>query len=245
MTPNFKSPTKVDTTSQRQLLNVHILQHSPDTPPGTVLEWLEVRDHAFTVHKLYQGDTLPDLANTDWVIVLGGPMNADDIANYPWLKDEKKFLNLAVLSRKPCLGLCLGGQLLSQVLGGKVQKNSHWEAGWFPVSIEGHGELMVFQFHEDTFSIPDGAKIFATNSITSNQMFKFGEHVVGIQFHPETTSHWVDSFLHESPYPTGPYVQQPQELIAGKHHIQPMRNWFFKLLDHMELVALNSRMLPK
>ena len=190
---------------------------------------------------IHKGAPFPRLDETDWLILLGGPMNVDEAAEFPWLNEEKKYLRTAIDAGKVCLGLCLGGQLLAQTLGAEVRKNDHWEAGWFPIQIVGHGELMVFNFHQDVFELPPGAVRIATNKITTNQAFKFGDGVIGIQFHPESTREWVDSFVEEDPYPTGPFVQQPDELIAGYHYLEPMREWLFGLLIEMEKVAMRAK----
>lgn len=241
-TANAARPKILRMKNQRKL-TITILQHSDGTPPGTVTDWLRQKGYGVDVRLLHKGDALPSIEQTDWVIILGGAMNVDDTVEFPWLKDEKRFLKEAVDAGKSCLGLCLGGQLLAQTLGGTVRKNEHWEAGWFRVALTGDGkskdDLTVFQFHQDAFTLPPGAERFATNAITANQAFKYGEHVVGIQFHPETTLEWVKSFADEDPYPTGPYVQSLKELLAGAAvHLDPMRAWFFSLLNEMEKAAL-------
>jgi GMP synthase-like glutamine amidotransferase len=220
-------------------LNITVLQHSDNTPPGTLTAWLESRGHHVDIRLMHANSSLPNLRDTDWVIVLGGAMNVDDTIEFPWLIAEKAFLKSAVDEGKPCLGLCLGGQLLAQTLGGEVRKNATWEAGWFPVKFVDGSTVTVFQWHQDTFSLPHGAERLATNEITANQAFKFGEHVIGIQFHPESTREWVESFYDEDPYPTGPYVQQPKELTAGAdQHLAKMQNWFYEQLAEMEKTAL-------
>ena len=114
-------------------LRVHVLQHAESTPPGSVLDWLKAKGHAATLVRLYNGDSLPTVDETDWLILLGGEMNVDDTTEFPFLADEKKLIKQALDKKKTCLGLCLGGQLLAQSLGAQVRKNSEWEAGWHTV----------------------------------------------------------------------------------------------------------------
>jgi GMP synthase-like glutamine amidotransferase len=220
-------------------MNIAVLQHSKGTPPGTLLDWIKEKGRSYQLVKLHEGDALPKLSDVHMVVVLGGPMNVDDVEKHPWLRDEKEFLRQAIAAQKTCLGLCLGGQLLAQVLGATVKKHTHWEVGWHPVFFghEGADRLMVFQFHQDTFDIPQGATRIATNRICENQGFIFGRNVVGLQFHPEASEEWVRECATEKPYPEGQHVQPVDQVIEDIVFITPMRKWFFSLLDRMESVT--------
>jgi GMP synthase-like glutamine amidotransferase len=219
-------------------MRTHILQHSDGTPPGAVLQWLRDKGHKHDLRRLDIGHSLPDLSETELIVILGGPMNVDDVKDHPWLRDEKLFLEGAIAAGKSCLGLCLGGQLLAQTLGAKVTKNTHWEVGWHPVQLEGGSELTVFQWHQDTFTLPNKAERIATNSITENQGFRFGRNVVGVQFHPEATTEWVVECAEEVPYPVGPHVQSGPKILEGQNFLVPMRTWFFDLLNELEKQTL-------
>ena len=108
-------------------LRVHVLQQTAETPAGSVLDWLKARGHAATLVRVFAGDALPTVNDTDWLVICGGSMNVDDTTEFPFLLEEKKLLKEAIAAHKTCLGLCLGGQLLSRALGGTVSKNSEWE----------------------------------------------------------------------------------------------------------------------
>ena len=69
----------------------------------------------------------------DWLIVMGGPMSANDESKHGWLKAEKDFIGQALQAEKAILGVCLGSQLIADVLGSRVYKNSEPEIGWFPI----------------------------------------------------------------------------------------------------------------
>ena len=223
-------------------LRIHIIQNSPDTPAGSVLEWLKPKGHAVTIVEAYKGDALPTVSDTDWLIILGGSMNVDEIEAHPWLTGVKSLLKSAIEHKTTCLGLCLGGQLLAQSLGAKVKKHDHWEVGWHGISlgsdhVEGISRLMVFQWHQDTFELPANATRVATNKITENQAFMYGENVIGLQFHPEATEEWIRECGEEVNYPIGPHVQPKEQLLEGLVFIHPMRKWFFSLLERMESTA--------
>jgi GMP synthase (glutamine-hydrolysing) len=220
-------------------MNIVILQHSNETPLGSVADWLKLKSHNPTIVKLFEGAKLPDLKFVDWLIILGGPMNVDDVELYPWLTTEKDYLRQAIAQHKTCLGLCLGGQLLAQTLGAEVRKHTHWEIGWHPVFFghNGNDRLTVFQWHQDTFDLPNDAVRVATNRICENQGFMYGDNIVGLQFHPEATEEWIHSCLADGPLPEGHYVQKTESMLEDMVFIGPMRKWFFSLLDRLETVA--------
>lgn len=225
-------------------LRIHVLQHTDTSVPGSVLDWLKARAHASTIVRLHHGDALPSVDETDWLIILGGSMNVDDVQEHPWLAPEKRLLKEAIAAKKTCLGICLGGQMLAQTLGAEVKKHEHWEVGWHTVifgnSAQPEDRMMAFQFHQDTFSLPEGAKRVATNRITENQGFTYGENVVGLQFHPEATEEWVKDRAAEVPYPEGAHVQTPAQLVEGVVFITPMKKWLFDLLNRLETITNQS-----
>jgi GMP synthase-like glutamine amidotransferase len=220
-------------------MKISVLQHSEGTPPGSILNWATQRGHHIDLYKLHQGDTLPELHSIGLLVILGGPMNVNDVELFPWLAAEKRFLKSAIDSGAACLGLCLGGQLLAQILGARVQKNNHWEVGWHQIALEGATNLAVFQWHQDCFELPPGAERIATNTITENQAFRFGKKILGFQFHPEATAEWVKECSEDQDYPVGPFVQSPAEVMAGVQQLPAMQKWFFGVLDSL-IGARNS-----
>ena len=72
------------------------------------------------------------------------------------------------------IGMCLGSQLLAKVCGAKVGKSPRKEIGFTKVQLTDKGgndplfkglgeEIDVFQWHEDMFAVPEGAKLLATS----------------------------------------------------------------------------------
>jgi GMP synthase (glutamine-hydrolysing) len=225
-------------------MKIQVLQHSDSVPPGSILDFARAKGLDLRIHLLHKGDPLPPIEETDWVIALGGEMGVDETEAYPWLIAEKEFLKKALDKKKTCLGICLGGQLLAQTLGAAVKPNNRWEIGWHVVHFGNQAEtatkLTVFQWHQDMFDLPTGAVRVATNSITENQAFAFGDSVIGLQFHPEATENWVKEYVESKTLPEGSHVQKIDHMIEGIVFVHPMRRWFFELLEHMENITARN-----
>ena len=179
--------------------------------------------------RLYKGDALPILSPDDGLVVMGGPMNVDEDAKYPWLTPEKAMIAKHAAANGRVFGVCLGGQLIARALGAKVTKNARKEIGWHTVHMhpearksgpfEGFPEtLIALQWHGDTFGIPTGAKHAASSDICAHQALYKGNRVIGLQFHFEAEEKEVRDFVRffdDELKEGGPYVQNGQEIIAG------------------------------
>lgn len=179
-------------------MRIHSLQHVPFEDIGSMAADFAARGYPVTTTHWYRGDAAPDLHSFDALIVMGGPMGIYDEAIYPWLSDEKILIKQAIDAGKIVLGICLGAQLIADVLGGKVTRNIHKEIGWLPLQIipeaSDHpvAQILakhpdVFHWHGDTFAIPFGAVHIASTEGCLNQAYVFNDRVYGFQFHLETT----------------------------------------------------------
>ena len=137
-----------------------------------------------------------DATKADLVIVCGAPIGAYDEEIYPFLNDEIKFIKDRIDSKKPLLGICLGAQLISRIMGGHVGPMSHGkkEIGFGPLRFTAEGQhtplallgnTPVLHWHGDEFDIPEGAVRLAETDLCPNQAFAIGNHILGLQFHLE------------------------------------------------------------
>lgn len=115
-------------------MTIHWLQHVDFEGLGCIESWLEENGHSVFCTRLWAGDEFPDIGQIDGLIVMGGPMGIHDDEQYPWLRAEKAFIKDVIAQNKPVLGICLGAQLIADVLGSNVWKNEHKEIGFFPIS---------------------------------------------------------------------------------------------------------------
>jgi GMP synthase (glutamine-hydrolysing) len=105
-------------------MNVHYLQHVPFEGLGSIETWFKNQGHTITVTHLYKNEELPSIEDIDWLIVMGGPMGVEDQAIHPWLTKEKAFIKQAIDQNKIVLGICLGAQLIADVLGAYIIKTA-------------------------------------------------------------------------------------------------------------------------
>lgn len=185
------------------------IQNDPEVPAGLYAECLAEIGTEVRVAEPFRGGVIPDPAEASAVVVLGGSMGVHDTAKYPFLLPVKDLIRAVVESGKPYLGICLGGQLLADVLGGEVTSGSFGEIGTHQVYLTGEGlqdpffrevpqEFTTFQWHRDSFSIPPGAVRLAASEKCPNQAFRFGRCAYGLQFHPEVNEEivrgWCNGF---------------------------------------------------
>lgn len=235
-------------------MNIHYLQHVPFEGLGSIAAWVVEEGHRVTACRLYAGEPLPDPALVDLLVVLGGPMSVHDQQLHPWLGEEKRFLEEALRQSIPILGICLGAQLLATVLGARVYGNRHKEIGWFPIeTTEAAGaspyfssfpaSLPVFHWHGETFDLPAGAVHLARSTACEHQAFSFGEKVVALQFHLETTPDTAAALVANcgGDVQPGPYVQPAGDFLARRQDFAAINERMRSLLQTLTATVTEGR----
>jgi GMP synthase-like glutamine amidotransferase len=173
---------------------------------GVFSFFLREKNIKLNIVSMENKQVLPPLEKCKGMIVLGGPMNVYQEKKYPFLKEEENYLKQALQRQIPILGICLGAQLLAKVSGAKVTKAKKEEIGWYEVNLEEKAkkdplfagldkELIVFQWHQDTFDLPKRFVLLATSKGCKNQVFRVGENSWGLQFHPEMNKKQIISWI--------------------------------------------------
>lgn len=73
-------------------MKIHCIQHVRFEVPGTINEWIEEKNHLLSTTHAYESENFPETGSFDFLLVMGGPMNIYEYDKYPWLKEEKEFL---------------------------------------------------------------------------------------------------------------------------------------------------------
>jgi len=177
------------------------IQHVPWEGPHRILDacgGLQVQ----TVKPL-AGQALPGHDEVAGAVVMGGPMNADEVERFPALAAEREWLAEAAGRGMPVLGICLGAQLLARALGAEVRLGERPEVGFAPVEVSDPDDPVlgglapsaeVLHWHGDVFELPPGARSLASSEWTEHQAFRAG-NAWGVLFHPEADFALVEAWL--------------------------------------------------
>ncbi|EEU29889.1 class I glutamine amidotransferase [Limosilactobacillus coleohominis 101-4-CHN] len=219
-------------------MRINVLQHTPNEGPGSIQEWSHARGHEMYVYHPAQFHKLPTADQTDMLVILGGPMSPND--DDEWIHQERTLVRQLHAQQTPIFGACFGAQQISKAFGGQVGAAPHKEGGWAPVYrqstvIEGIPEqLAALHWHQEMFSIPDGAELLFSSDLVTNQGFVL-DNMVGLQFHFEPLADNVREIVVND----GEYAldhndlhQTPAEIID---HGVPAENQqvMFTILDYL------------
>ena len=177
------------------------IQHVPWEGPHRILD--ACRDLQVRTVKPLAGQPLPAHDEVAGAVVMGGPMNVDEVERFPALAAEREWLAEAVERGMPVLGICLGAQLLARALGAAVRPGPAPEIGFAPVEVTDPGDPVigglapraeVLHWHGDAFDLPEGATHLASSERTPCQAFRAG-NAWGVLFHPEADYALVEAWL--------------------------------------------------
>jgi GMP synthase-like glutamine amidotransferase len=209
-------------------MKIHCLQHVSFETPAYIEQIIEKRGFELATTYLYKDDLLPepDQEFIELLLVMGGPMGVHDESTYSWLKTEKMFIEKCLSKGIKVAGICLGAQLVAQVLGAEVNKNRFQEIGFYPaqIKLDAHSTLLAgipetiipLHWHGDTFSIPSGANHFASSEACRNQGFIYKNQCLALQFHLESTDASLSAMIEHcsGDLVYGNYIQTAQQLCS-------------------------------
>ncbi|KJS18228.1 MAG: amidotransferase [Peptococcaceae bacterium BRH_c4b] len=227
-------------------MKIHYLQHVPFEGIAYIENWIKVNENEVAGTKLFAGEIPVADMEFDMLVVMGGPMNIYEEDKYPWLAKEKRYIEKAIAAKKSVLGICLGAQLIADVLGARVYNNSHREIGWHPVYLTPEAKntavfndlpekFTAFHWHGDTFDIPSGAVRTAASKACPNQAFEYEKRVIGLQFHLESSAGSIAALIRNcgDEIVEGSYIQAREEITAGLKHIEELNSMMDSLLNRL------------
>ena len=195
-------------------MSVLICKNIETEGPGTIGTYLTAKGIPFRVVELSSGENPAPGDDYDTLVLLGGPMSANEEERYPYLAGEGEMVREFMTKGRKVLGICLGAQIIAKALGAKVYKNPHKETGWHPIMLTEDGRrddkmlslvrpepagveasFPAFHWHEETYDLPKGAVHLAYSALCANQVFRYGENVYGFQCHMEVTEEMIYDWM--------------------------------------------------
>ncbi|WP_051552012.1 type 1 glutamine amidotransferase [Nocardioides sp. URHA0020] len=190
--------------------HVLVVEHDAECPPALLGSWLEGAGCTLDVRRPYAGDELPALRSYDGLLILGGPMGADDDARHTWLGPVKELVREARESGLPTLGVCLGHQLIASALGGRVERNPRGQQvglldlGWTDAAAGDPllGPLATprrgVQWNDDIVTaLPEDATLLAATPYGEVQAVRYAPEMWGVQLHPEVDAAVLEPWAEE------------------------------------------------
>ena len=198
------------------------LQHVPFEGPGVFERALEHHGYSLA-RRLVPREGLPENPG-DFLLVMGGPMSANDPDG--WIRDEIRFIRRAVDEGVPCLGICLGSQLIARALGGCVYKGPGPEIGMTrieltdggrkdPAFLEAELPLTVFEWHGEGVRLPPDARVLASSALFPVQAFRVGARAMGLLFHLEITEDGIRALCGKCPEDVGRSGHEADAILRG------------------------------
>lgn len=214
------------------MLNLHYIVHTNYEGLGTIQSWALNNGIELSRSNMKKNEPLPKLELIDALVIMGGPMSVNDEKIHPWLISEKKYIEKAIDNGKKVIGICLGAQLIANVLGKEVKKMDYEEIGWFKIHKTFDGEKSkyfddfekeetVFHWHGEYFELPDSAVLIAGSDVCQNQIFTYSNLVAGFQCHLEMNEAAIIKMLENSKLDenNGKFSMTETEIRNGFNHI--------------------------
>lgn len=165
---------------------------------GDFESWIEQgmpgSDLRFEVVNVPEGEALPEAESLSGIVITGSASMVS--AREGWSEDTAEWLASAIRSDLPMLGICYGHQLIAHALGGEVGPNPRGrEIGTATLRLEAEGDsllgglnspLPVQTSHSEVvLRLPDGAVGLGETDLDPHHVYRIGDRIWGLQFHPE------------------------------------------------------------
>lgn len=179
-------------------MRIAIVENTRATHHGQVGIAMHEAGAKIDLYKPWSGQALPQHPDADALVVFGGEQNARADAKHPYLPQLAQLIADYTALDRPVLGICLGAQLMARAFGADNLLNHQLECGWTEVSLTDAGRtdpvlaslppsFPIYEWHSDSFQLPQGAVHLARSAAVENQCFRIGRATYGMQFHFEAS----------------------------------------------------------
>ncbi len=215
------------------------LKHVPYEGPALFQQWADAHGYTIECFNAYERNLPASLNDFDVLLVMGGPQGIKERTEINWLYPELDLIRANLHAGKPTLGICLGAQFIAYVLGGDITSSPEREHGWLPVRFD-DGPQTVFHWHQDAYELPADARSIASSEGCPNQGFRYGDNVLGLQFHLEMDPDTIEGLMQASGFKLEAYsdqrfVQTTEEIRAGYENVPACRARMDRLMAELKL----------
>lgn len=228
-------------------MKILIISHAEFEKPGCIKTWAEKNGHEILEKSPFKGESLPEINEFDFLIVMGGPQSPLHTDKAPYLLTEIEFIKKTLKAKKPIIGICLGAQLIGEALDAKTERSPHREIGIFPLELLDEAKQdPVFKhfpkkfdsthWHNDMPGIPHSAVLLAKSEGCPRQIFRYGDRAYGFQCHFELTQELIKEMVEHCPgdLKTDRFVRSKKELIEADY--SEINKKMFAVLDYLAKV---------
>lgn len=196
-------------------MHVAIVENTRITHHGQIGVALHEAGARIEQFRPFADGRLPKVGAHDALVVFGGEQAATDDHTHPYLPDLAALMRQTSESGRAVLGICLGAQILARAFGADNRLGVAQEFGWCRVDRRAEGakdpllsalpdQFPIFQWHSDTFTLPQGAQHLASSDRAAVQAFRIGRATYGTQFHFEANRSVVDDWSRTFPHVIAP-----------------------------------------
>jgi len=220
-------------------MSVLIIKNIKSEGPGTIEDFLKEKGTAYSIIDLSDCKTeIPDMRNYSHLVVMGGPMAVYEMDDHSFLSYEAAMIRAFIKTGRPVLGICLGAQMIAYALGAKVYPGAVKETGWYEariteegmkdpafsaLSINGGPFTEVFQWHGDTFDLPQKAVRTAFSDKYENQSFRYGDNIHALQFHIEVTPEIIREWFKDEKGEDIDNMLKQSDIIFPEYHKRALK----------------------
>lgn len=211
-------------------MKILCITHADFETPGVIQDWATDRKFDFKIIMPYKGDDCLEEKNFDFLVIMGGPQSACNLAQNPYLFDEVKLIKHAIDQNKIVLGFCLGAQLIGAALDAPASRSPEKEVGVFPITLnemskkdpifkDFNTSFDVIHWHNDMPGLTPQAQILAYSAGCPRQIIRYSDKVYGFQCHLEITKDGIETMINACPDDLKPstYTQTKEQLFANDY----------------------------